>query len=136
MVDRRLRVVVADDDEAILELVSIRLDLAGYQTIPRRDGYLALDAIYNSDPHAVVLDIGMPKMDGFGVLRTLRAHKKYHALPVMILSARNNSQDVLSAMSLGANDYLAKPFRDGQLLARVARLTSARPDRRTAIHFD
>ncbi len=135
MADPRTRIVVAEDDEGILELVVTRLDLAGYQTFIARDGYRALEAIYTNTPHGVVLDIGMPNLDGFGVLRTLRANPKYRATPVMMLTARKDTDDVRLAMSLGAKDYLAKPFKDAQLLARVARLTTVRCAGPQSVHI-
>lgn len=73
-------------------------------------------------PNAMVLDINMPEMGGFGVLEALRATEGITRIPVLVLTARHASDDVQRAVSLGAKDYLTKPFNEGQLLARVARL--------------
>ena len=120
------RIFVADDDRAILDLITTRLDLAGYHTVQARDGWEALDGIYASRPAAVVLDIGMPRLDGFGVLRHLRKTPGFANLPVMMVTARNTPIEVRSAMELGARDFLAKPFEDAELLSRVARMLRRR----------
>jgi two-component system chemotaxis response regulator CheY len=120
------RIFVADDDRAILDLMTTRLDLAGYHTVQARDGWEALDGIYASRPAAVMLDIGMPRLDGLGVLRHLRKTPSFASLPVMMVTARNTPMDVRSAMELGARDFLAKPFEDAQLLSRVARMLRRR----------
>ncbi len=136
MAESRTRIVVAEDDEAILELVVTRLELAGYQAFIARDGYRALEAIYTNNPHGVVLDVNMPGLDGLGVLRSLRANAKFRTTPVMMLTARKDSDDVLLAMSLGAKDYLTKPFEDAKLLARVARLTTRRSPARRPLFLE
>ena len=124
----RPRIVLAEDDDPILELLVTRLELAGYKTFIARDGYRALEVIYTTRPHGVVLDIGMPSMDGFGVLAALRANTKFPTPPVLVLTARNAPEDVKRAIGLGAKDYMTKPFNDARLLARVARLVRAVPD--------
>jgi two-component system chemotaxis response regulator CheY len=129
------RIFVADDDRAILDLITTRLDLAGYHTIQARDGWQALEGIYASRPAAVVLDIGMPRLDGLGVLRHLRKTPSFASLPVMMVTARNTPMEVRSAMELGARDFLTKPFEDAQLLSRVARMLRRRapPQQKDAV---
>ncbi len=117
---RQQRLVVAEDDEGIHELLTIRLELAGYHTISARNGVEALDRIQTMDPHGLILDIGMPILDGFGVLQALRARPK--KLAILVLTARHAPEDVRRAVGLGASDYVAKPFDDNELLKRVARM--------------
>lgn len=119
-------ILVAEDDRGILQLIVTRLALAGYQTAQARDGWETLACVQSSRPDAILLDINMPHLDGFGVLRRLNA-KPVRPPPIMVLSARNASADIKLALSLGAKDYLAKPFQDELLLARVARLLRPRP---------
>jgi DNA-binding response OmpR family regulator len=119
-------ILVAEDDRGILQLIVTRLTLAGYQTVQARDGWEALASLQRSRPDAILLDINMPQLDGFGVLRRLNA-KPFRPPPIMMLSARNATADIKLALSLGAKDYLAKPFQDEMLLARVARLLRPRP---------
>jgi two-component system OmpR family response regulator len=115
-------VFIAEDDNTILELLRIRLGVAGYATLYARDGIAAIAGIGNSLPNAVVLDIGLPKCDGFEVLQALRANVRTRNIPVLVLTARHDASDVQRAIACGAQDYLAKPFDDQKLLARVARL--------------
>lgn len=116
------RVVVAEDDETILELVRAHLEAAGYAVYPAADGEAALNVIQSIRPAAVVLDLSMSKLDGFGVLLALRDRYSGALPPVMVLTARHATEDVRRCLALGAKDFLAKPFNKRDLLARVARL--------------
>jgi two-component system OmpR family response regulator len=119
---RARRVLVVDDDPYILELIVTRLEIAGYITRSARDGSQALQRLADFRPEAMVLDINMPVMDGFGVLMHMKAQGLTEKTLTMVLTARNAAEDVAKAIQLGAKDYLAKPFKDEMLLARVARL--------------
>ena len=121
----RRRILVVDDDRAILELLATRLTLAGHDVFSARDGRDALQKIEGLRPHAMVLDLNMPVMDGFGVLSAL-GKERAGRLPTLVLTARHGSADVQRAIGLGARDYLAKPFKDSQLLMRVSRLFRSR----------
>ena len=123
------RILVVDDEPFVLELISTRLQIAGYNVSQAKDGTRALEALRESLPDAMVLDINMPGLDGFGVLEQMRAVPRWAAIPAMVLTARNRTEDVRRAMSLGARDYLTKPFDDQQLLLRVARLVRRLPGR-------
>lgn len=122
---RRYRVMIAEDDRGVLELVRIRLGLAGYQVSYARDGVEALKAITATRPDAAILDINMPELDGLEVLKAIKANRATAHIPVMMLTARNAPADVQTAISLGASDFLAKPFDDEVLLRRVARLVQS-----------
>lgn len=126
----RKRVMTVDDDRAILELVSTRLTLAGYDVFSARDGHEAVSRISGVRPDAMVLDLNMPGLDGFGVLQRL-GKVGTARLPILVLTARHDAADVQRAIGLGARDYLAKPFKDSQLLMRVARLLRPPADRRS-----
>ena len=127
---RRARILVVDDDPFVLELLTTRLELAGYQTFSARNGYEALDRLANVSPAGMILDINMPRLDGFGVLRSMKSVTSAR-IPTMVLTARNQPEDVRTALQLGAVDYLTKPFDDRQLLVRVARLLrgNCKPDK-------
>jgi DNA-binding response OmpR family regulator len=108
-------------------LVSIRLELAGYHAISARSGYQALERIRATKPEGLILDIGLPDIDGFGVLQEL---KRIHpALPVCMLTARKTAAEVQRAILMGARSYLTKPFDDKVLLARIDQMI--RPPTRT-----
>jgi DNA-binding response OmpR family regulator len=121
------RILAVDDEPFVLELITTRLQLAGYAVTPAKDGARALEMLREFIPDAMVLDINMPGVDGFEVLEQMHAVPRWAVIPTMVLTARNRSEDVRRAMSLGARDYLTKPFEDQQLLMRVARLLRRLP---------
>ncbi|MEW5688365.1 MAG: response regulator [Pseudomonadota bacterium] len=129
LVERRARrVLVADDEPLVLELIVTRLSIAGFEVRAAKDGAQALDRLTDFRPEALVLDINMPKLDGFGVLSHMRVQGLSDKVPTLVLTARNAAEDVAKAIKLGAKDYLSKPFRDEQLIQRVGRLFNrARP---------
>ena len=119
---RRRRVLVVDDEPYLVELIVTRLELAGFETRSARNGADALNRIGEFRPEAMVLDINMPILDGFGVLAQMKAQGLSDKIPTMVLTARNSGEDVAKAIQLGAKDYLSKPFKDEALIARVGRL--------------
>ena len=112
----RPQVLVIDDEPQIHRFLSPALDAAGYE--PRRadSGQEGLRAIALWNPDAVVLDLGLPDMDGKDVLRRAR---EFYQGPIIILSARDREAEKIAALDLGANDYVEKPFGVGELLARI-----------------
>ena len=118
----RPRILVVDDDPMVLEIVITRLALAGCTVTGARDGAAAIERIREVRPVAMVLDINMPGLDGFGVLKHMKVTGSIRSIATLVLTARNRPEDVKLAIALGARDYLAKPFKDDQLLLRMARL--------------
>lgn len=116
---------MAEDDAEIRHLIRERLEGAGYETRLARTGPEAIDALHGWGFAALILDINMPKVDGFGVLEMKQAFTRFP--PVLMLTARHAAADVQRAISLGAKDYMTKPFTEVQLLTRVARLVRPRP---------
>ena len=119
-------IFVAEDEPQILELIVTLLEKAGYRTAHACNGWEAWDGIRALRPGGVLLDINMGGMDGFAVLRSLRAQARTRDIPVLMLTARGGLEDVSHAIDLGAQDYLTKPFDERVLLQRVARLTRRR----------
>lgn len=119
-------ILIAEDDANIIALLTTRLGLAGYQTLKARDGWEAIDAVHSLKPAGLLLDVNMPRLDGFGVLQVLKGNHAVRHVPVMMITARNASDDIQRALRLGASDYLTKPFSDAVLLARLARLLRPR----------
>lgn len=115
-------VFVADDDELLQQLVSHKLMQSGCETQCVDTGEALLAAVATTVPDLIVLDAMMPIMDGFEALRRLRAAPASAGIPVIMLTARRGEQDVVNALSLGANDYLAKPFMPEELALRVRSL--------------
>lgn len=122
MPNHDIRVLVCDDDELLLELLHHRLSARGYDVGLARDGREALEQIRTNPPSAIVLDAMMPLVDGYEVLRQFRAMDGMGEVPVIFLTARKQEQDIVEALSLGASDYLAKPFIPEELVARLSRL--------------
>lgn len=116
------RVLVVEDDAPIRQLIRTRLRLADYDVHIARNGKEALRRIHELRPDAMVLDINMPELDGFGVLQAMREDRSSPRPATMVLTARDAEEDVRRALMLGAKDYLTKPFNETQLLARVSRL--------------
>jgi CheY-like chemotaxis protein len=121
MTDERL-VLVADDEEDILRLVTMIIERSGHQVRPVRDGAEALEAIREVRPDLVVLDISMPEVDGIEVLRRLREDEETSELPVLLLSAQAQEADVRRGFATGANAYVKKPFSPQELAQRVDEL--------------
>jgi two-component system, OmpR family, response regulator MprA len=113
-------ILVVDDDDAIRRMLVRTLVADGYEVGGAPDGGAALAAIERSAPDLVVLDVGLPDLDGFAVCRRLRA--KGLALPVLMLTARDAVPDRVTGLDAGADDYLVKPFASAELLARVRAL--------------
>ena len=112
-------VLVADDDEDILGLVSFRLERSGYEVAAAKDGEEALRLARELSPALVVLDVMMPRLDGYEVTRRLRDDEATRGIPVILLTARAQEADVARGFESGADDYLRKPFSPQELAARV-----------------
>ncbi len=113
---RQRTIALVDDDRNILTTLSIALQAEGYATRVYSDGEAALDALLDNPPDLAVFDIKMPRMDGMELLRKLRTSS---ALPVIFLTSKDDEQDEAAGLAMGADDYIAKPFSQRLLLARI-----------------
>src|SRR5947199_3382516 len=113
---KKTTIVAADDDPQLLRLVTRNLEFEGYEVLPASNGVLALEQIEEHGPNLVLLDVMMPKMDGFTVCQRVR---EFSSVPIIIVTARGQDQDKVRGLDLGADDYLTKPFSVDELLARV-----------------
>ncbi len=133
---RKPTVLVVDDEPRILRFVRAELESAGFGVLTASDGNSALEEVESENPDLVVLDVIMPGMDGFEVLKRLRTQR---AVPVILLTARGNDADKVRGLDLGADDYLTKPFSPDELSARiraVLRRTSAAAKSPSAARFE
>jgi len=112
--------LIAEDDELLRDGLSAQLVRSGYQTTTAEDGQQALDRLQAQVFDGLVLDLGLPQVDGLTVLRRLR--QQWPALPVLILTARDGIEDRVQGLNAGADDYLTKPFNRDELLARLQSL--------------
>jgi DNA-binding response OmpR family regulator len=124
----KTRILVADDDRDILDLVVFKLTQAGYEVVGVADGSAALAAIEADPPRLAILDVMMPGLSGIDVLRKVRANEATKDLDIILLTARSRDSDVDAGFATGASDYIIKPFSPRELLHRVNALL-ARGDR-------
>jgi two-component system KDP operon response regulator KdpE len=112
----REKILVIEDEKSISHFISTILNNNGYETMKARSGNEALSMISSHCPDLIILDLGLPDMDGMDILRQIRS---WSTLPVVVVSARSHERDKVLALDLGADDYLTKPFGTNELLARV-----------------
>lgn len=117
-------ILLADDDEMTVRLIEHKLKQSGFDVISATDGKTAYDLVQTDRPDLVVLDGMMPRMDGFEVLRRLKDVPETKAIPVIMLTARKKEEDIVNALSLGAADYIVKPFIPAELVVRIQRIVA------------
>src|SRR6476659_696039 len=129
-------VLVVDDEPHLLRALSMNLTSRGYHVTPAATGAAALDIAATQRPDLVVLDLGLPDLDGLEVIRRLR--ERHIEMPILVLSARSGSQEKVTALDLGANDYVTKPFDMNELVARLraaARRATPSSEQDTVAHL-
>ena len=112
----REKILVIEDEKSISHFISTVLNNNGYEAMQAQTGEEALSMISSHCPDLVILDLGLPDMDGLDILRSLRS---WSSLPVVVVSARSHERDKVAALDLGADDYLTKPFGTEELMARI-----------------
>ena len=112
-------VLVADDDPDILSLVTLRLERDGYEVIGAPDGERAVEKALERTPDLALIDVSMPKLDGYEVTERLRQHEPTSAIPIILLTARVQDSDVARGIEAGADDYVKKPFSTADLRTRI-----------------
>ncbi len=114
--DPKQRILVADDEASIRRILETRLKMVGYDVVTAQDGEEAVEVYNKTNPDLVVLDVMMPKMDGYGVTREIR---RTSDVPIIILTALGDVSERITGLELGADDYVVKPFSPKELEARV-----------------
>ncbi|MCO4805789.1 MAG: response regulator transcription factor [Flavobacteriales bacterium] len=114
------RILLVEDEERLLEVVKLNLELEGYEVITAIDGKEALDQFHVQRLDLILLDVMLPRMDGFAVCRSIRLENR--TIPILFLTAKNSAQDRVMGLKIGGDDYLVKPFDLEELLLRVQRL--------------
>ena len=120
MTEGTTKILVVEDDATIARLVELELEHAGFTVMKVGDGVAAVAAVQEYDPDLILLDLMLPGMDGLEVTRTLRFQGS--TVPILMLTARSETQDVVTGFDAGADDYLRKPFEIPELLSRVRAL--------------
>jgi two-component system KDP operon response regulator KdpE len=120
-----VKVLIADDDPQIVRALTVTLRAQGYDLVTASDGLSALSAVTTQHPDLVMLDLGMPAMDGIEVIKGIR---RWSQVPILVVSGRTGATDKVGALDAGADDYVTKPFSIDELLARIRALTRRIPD--------
>lgn len=116
------KILVVDDEEDFQDIIRQVLEPAGYHVDGAGDGAACLAALRQHGPDLVILDVNMPIKDGYAVCREIRADPKFCDVPVLMLTIRNRDKEIMQGLDCGADDYLTKPFRSQELLARIHNL--------------
>ncbi|MFH1360203.1 MAG: response regulator [Candidatus Omnitrophota bacterium] len=116
------KILVVDDEEHIVKVVANRLKASGYDVITAADGLSALSSAREQKPDLIILDIMLPKMDGYKVCRMLKFDENYKHIPIIIFTARIQDSDEKTGYEVGADAYLTKPFESQVLLAKIEEL--------------
>lgn len=124
----KMKILIAEDEEHIGFMIKFRLEKLGYEVIWKADGDSALEAVRAEGPDLVLLDIMMPGLNGVQVLERMKLDASTRDIPVVMLSAKSGEVDIVQCLEIGAADYVTKPFKPGELLARIKRLLPPPPE--------
>jgi two-component system phosphate regulon response regulator PhoB len=113
------RILIVEDEQDIADLIGFNLQRAGYEVLKAHDGLTGTDVALRERPDLIVLDLMLPGRDGYGVFRELRRDSRTAAIPVIMLTARAQTEDRIQGLEAGADDYLTKPFSPKELMLRV-----------------
>lgn len=116
------KILLIDDEPEILKLLAKRLEDAGFEVITAPDGIEGLDKARATNPDLILLDILMPRIDGFDVCRLLKFDERYKNIPILLLTAKTQDADKETGRKVGANGYITKPFESSDLIAKIREL--------------
>ena len=121
-------ILIADDDDDIRAVIAFKLQVSGFRTLSADNGRTALDLAVERQPRMIILDVAMPQMDGLSVCYELHSSSATAQIPVLMLSGRDRQVDIDLGLTVGADDYLVKPFSPAELIRRVRWLLLANGD--------
>ncbi len=119
MINITKKILIVDDDRDFVEILYARLSSFGYEIITAGDGVEGLEKVRSSTPDLIILDIMMPRMDGYDLCRLLKFDEKYKAIPVIMLTAKSQDIDRVMGNKVGADEYITKPFEIKDLIGKV-----------------
>jgi len=119
---QKKKILIVEDEKELVKLIAFNMTIAGYEAVSAKDGIEALEACKLNKPDLVILDIMLPRIDGWEVCRRLRLDPKTSNTPIIILSALQDTNDKLRGFDLGSDDYVTKPFSPRELVVRVKRV--------------
>jgi two-component system alkaline phosphatase synthesis response regulator PhoP len=126
------KILVVDDERHIVRLVEVNLQRAGYEVVTAYDGREALEKVKSESPDMVILDVMMPYLDGYEVMKQMSADPEFAAIPIMMLSQKAQDADVFRGWQSGVNCYLTKPFNAMEVLVFVKKIFDQEEERRAA----
>ena len=132
MTDEQTRILIVDDEADLVSVLRFGLEAAGYAVLSAGDGEDGLSKAQKEQPDLMVLDLMLPKLDGYKVCRALKFDDRYRDMPIIILSARSGEQDRQLALDMGADDFVTKPYDMQDLLERIEQELQNRRRRRAA----
>ncbi len=121
------KIVIVEDEQGLQTILKYNLENEGYETVPVMDGKKALDVIAEQDPDLILLDWMLPRMSGVEICKAVRQNHDLRHIPVLMLTARGDEADKVSGLSIGADDYMTKPFSVPELMARIKALLRRAP---------
>ena len=133
------KIVIVEDEQGLQTILKYNLEKDGYQTIPVMDGKKAVETILNEEPDLILLDWMLPHVSGVEICKTVRQNHDIRHIPVLMLTARGDEADKVSGLSIGADDYMTKPFSVPELMARIKALlrrAPPKPPKKTKIFAD
>ena len=129
MSESKPRILIVDDESDLVSVLRMGLEIEGFEVIDAADGEAGLRLAQREKPDLVVLDLMLPKIDGYKVCRTLKFDERYRTLPIVVLSARSGEQDKKLALDMGADAFVSKPYDMGELVRLIRgqlRITAGR----------
>jgi DNA-binding response OmpR family regulator len=120
----RHKILIVDDEADLVTMIKLRLEAAGYDTLEAYNGQEALKKVRDQNPGLIILDLMLPKMNGYKVCRTLKFDEKYRHIPIIIFTAKVQDTDKQMGQKVGADAYITKPFEPDILLAKIRELLS------------
>ena len=119
------KILIVDDEPQFVDMISLRLTANGYEVMAACDGQEALQKAREEKPDLIILDLMLPKMDGYKVCGLLKADKRFNTIPIILLTARGENADQGMSQEVGANAYMTKPFQASVLLEKIRELLLA-----------
>ena len=130
------KILIVEDEPDMAELVAFKLDRAGFQTVVAQDGLSAVKLAWSEEPDLILLDLMLPGKDGFSVFKDLRRDARTSTTPVIMLTARAQTQDRIEGLEAGADDYLTKPFSPKELILRVESVLKRYMVRQSSVKYE
>lgn len=124
MESKKHKILLVDDEPSIVKMVAKRLEVAGFEVVVAMDGEEALESARAQSPDVIILDLMLPKLNGYEVCAALKRDPQYQKIPIIMFSARVQEKDEKAGLECGADAYLRKPFQSQELVERIHLLTS------------